>query len=472
MREVSGKSAAFLLSALEQRGVPPERLVKGLPVRLEDLRDGSRRRDWDLHVRLIERMEELVGSGELERIGSESLRVPHLGAARTLAGFMVRPQEVYWMAAHWVGPTYFRHLRYGYEELDPEHVCFSIEIPEEYVPCEAYFRLNLGALRNIPKLVGSEREAEVEMKVSDDRRRCEYHVRLPQTRTLWGALRKFFGVSHVASHAVEELARQQHDLNRGLEELDAAEQTLGAQRGQLQTLDALGQTLVAEIESHRLGERLLEALRDRFGWDGAALWVSDPSGGAPQLVCACGAVEGRPSSHDLNVGGRTAGRLDVWGGEERLGDPPARELLERMLPWIAMAVANARAQRGAQSDDRLEPFRWSGEGPGELFLIVDAEGLVRYAGPGVAQILGLSQDDVVQSDVIDLVHPDDLPSLTETFTSFGEAPGSATVSGARVRHSDGSWRIVEGVGIKVQDEHDRPVYMFSASDVTFRQRAH
>jgi PAS domain S-box-containing protein len=137
-----------------------------------------------------------------------------------------------------------------------------------------------------------------------------------------------------------------------------------------------------------------------------------------------------------------------------------------------MAVANAHAARSTAPEQGPEPFRWSGEGRGELFLIVDADRLVRYAGPGVMQILGVGQDDVVQSDIVDMVHPDDLRRLTETFTSFGDAPGSATFSGARLRHSDGSWRVLEGVGIKVQDEHDRPVFMFSASDVTSRQRAH
>ncbi len=472
MREVSGKAFESLIEGLERRGIAPARLVDGLPVRLEDLRDGHRRMDWNLHVRLIERLEELVGTGGLEEIGSQSLRTPHLGPVRTLAGYMVRPQELYWMAAHWVGPAYISHISYRCEELDAEQVLFSIEIPEGHAPCEAYFRINCGALRRVPTWLGMNQDAEVKMELRADGRRAEFHIRPPRQRSLWGALRKLFGVSRMASHAVEELARQQRDLNRGLRELDAAERTLGDQRGQLQTLDALGHTLVAEIESHRLGERLLEALRERFGWKGAALWVSDPSGGIPELVCASGSVVGRPTSHALTAGARTAGRLDVWGREGKSDDPAARELLERMLPWIAVAVANAHAKGTGDPGERLEPFRWSGVGSGELFLIVDADRLVRYAGPGVVQVLGVAQDDVVESDLVDLVHPDDLPGLTETFTSFGDAPGSATFSGARVRHSDGSWRVFEGVGIKVQDEHDRPVYMFSASDVTFRQRAH
>ena len=50
--------------------------------------------------------------------------------------------------------------------------------------------------------------------------------------------------------------------------------------------------------------------------------------------------------------------------------------------------------------------------------------------------------------------------------SFGEGPGSATFSSARLRHSDGSWRVLEGVGIKVQDENRRPVFKVAASDPT------
>jgi PAS domain S-box-containing protein len=472
MREVSGRAAEFLIEALEQRGIAPERLVEGLPIGLEDLRDSARRRDWALHVRLIERLEELIGTEELERVGSQSLRIGHMGRVRTLAGYMLRPQELYWMAAHWVGPIYFSHLRYQYEELGADEVRFAIEIPEGHVPCAGYFHINRGALRHAPFLLGMEADAEVDMRIDPGGRRAEFRIRPPRQRSLWGALRRLFGTSAVASEAVAELARQQRDLNRGFEELGAAERELEEQRGQLQALDALGQTLVAEIESHRLGEGLLEVLRERFGWEGAALWVSDPSGDEAQLVCASGSVSGRPVPHELRAAGRLAGRLDVWGRDTSARDPAAEELLGRMLPWIAAAVANAHAEQGPAARKGVEPFRWSGAGGAELFLIVDADGLVRYAGPGVQDILGVGQDEVVQQDIVELVHPDDLPHLTERFTSFGEAPGSATFAGTRLRHADGSWRVLEGVGIKVQDEHERPVYMFSASDVSFRRRAH
>lgn len=476
MKEVSGKAAEFLIEALEQRGIRPERLVEGLPVRIEELREGRRRLDWDLHVRLMTRLGDLLGPRALEQVGAESLHRTTLERARALAGYMVRPQELYWMAARWVGPTYFSHLHYRYEELDAEHVRFVIEIPESHTPCEAYFRINCGALRSIPRLLGMEEEAEVEMELSPDGRRAEFLVRPPRRRSLWSALRRLLGTSQVASEAasqaVEELARQQYDLNRGIEELHAAERTVDDQRGQLRTLETLGQTLVSEIESQRLGEQLLEALRERFGWSGAALWAAQPGGADPRLICASGAVTGGPTSHALQRGGRPVGRLDVWGAAEGPESAAATAILRRLLPWIAMAVDQAHGGAGAASDDGVGFFRWSGAGSAELFLIVDADGLVRYAGPGASQVLGVSQDDLLSSDILDLVHPDDWPGLTETFTSFGDAPGSATFSGARVRHADGSWRVLEGVGIKVQDERDRPVYMFSASDVTYRRRAH
>jgi hypothetical protein len=70
------------------------------------------------------------------------------------------------------------------------------------------------------------------------------------------------------------------------------------------------------------------------------------------------------------------------------------------------------------------------------------------------------------------VHPEDWPDLEHTFATSLVGPGSAAFSQARVRHGDGSWRVVEGVGIKVLDEHRRDVYLLACSDATDRQRAH
>ena len=50
--------------------------------------------------------------------------------------------------------------------------------------------------------------------------------------------------------------------------------------------------------------------------------------------------------------------------------------------------------------------------------------------------------------------------------------GPLLVRGIHLGPVGGPWRVLEGVGIKVQDENRQPVFMFSASDITHRQRAH
>jgi len=465
MQECASKSIEYLLQPLQTRGIAPERLTEGLGVDLAGLSGG--RHDWDLHVRLLDRYAELVGGlDELQDAGFAVLDAEQMGPVRALAGYMVGLRQLYWMAAHWVGPTYFTHIRYGVEDLPGGQLRFTIEIPESHRPSLPYFWITKGSLRRAPHLLGISELAQVDMQVEGGL--AVYSIQPPRSRSLWGAVSRVLGFRTAATRAVEVLAEQQRDLNRRTEELQRAEERLGEQLGHLETLDLLGRRLAAQIESEHLGDALLQALRERFGWRGAALWVGSPGGGEMRLASAAGGVEGSPEAHTLAAGGRTVGRLDVWG-LDRPEDPVRQELFGKVLPWIAVAVANAHGEREADA----ESFRWAGgERDSELFLIVDAAGRVRYAGPTVDRILGIEQDAALDVGIQDLVHPEDLPGLQERFTSFGEGPGSATFSSSRLLHSDGSWRVLEGVGIKVQDENRRPVFMFSGSDITDRQRPH
>jgi PAS domain S-box-containing protein len=191
--------------------------------------------------------------------------------------------------------------------------------------------------------------------------------------------------------------------------------------------------------------------------------------GPLELLCHSGGGSGPARPHELRSGGRVVGRLDVWGGEEAR-DPVHRQVFEKMLPWLAMALSSAQAREREDAPPR--EFRWAGETGKDLFLIVDAEGAIRYASPTIEPLLGISQDDASRLGITGIVHPDDWPGLEHIFSATLTGPASAMFSKARVRHGDGSWRVMEGVGIKVLDEHRRDVYLVAASDVTDRQRAH
>jgi PAS domain S-box-containing protein len=71
----------------------------------------------------------------------------------------------------------------------------------------------------------------------------------------------------------------------------------------------------------------------------------------------------------------------------------------------------------------------------EIVTMVDPGGTVRYASPAFGQVLGYDPDDAVGTNILDHVHPEDLPHVLEETekalsegASFPIRPSTATVT--------------------------------------------
>ena len=109
----------------------------------------------------------------------------------------------------------------------------------------------------------------------------------------------------------------------------------------------------------------------------------------------------------------------------------------------------------------------------EIVQVVDPEGTLRYANPAFGRILGYDPEDAVGTmNVIDHVHPDDLPQLLEVTEKVLAEGGVATNKAEyRFRHADGSWRWVQSVGTRLLDDPDVRVVALTVRDVTDRKAA-
>jgi diguanylate cyclase (GGDEF)-like protein/PAS domain S-box-containing protein len=80
-------------------------------------------------------------------------------------------------------------------------------------------------------------------------------------------------------------------------------------------------------------------------------------------------------------------------------------------------------------------------------VVVDAEGVVRYANPSVERLLAVEQGEAVGLHAFDLVHPDDQLSALEGFESTLAASDSRPLPLLiRLRRTDGSWVQTEIIG--------------------------
>jgi PAS domain S-box-containing protein len=113
------------------------------------------------------------------------------------------------------------------------------------------------------------------------------------------------------------------------------------------------------------------------------------------------------------------------------------------------------------------------ENSSEIVTIVDPDGTLRYACPAFGMMLGHDPGEVVgEMNVLDYVHPDDLPRvLRETEKALSEGSIVTNRAEYRFRHKDGSWRWVESVGTHLLDDPQVGGVVVQTWDVTWRKEA-
>jgi PAS domain S-box-containing protein len=79
----------------------------------------------------------------------------------------------------------------------------------------------------------------------------------------------------------------------------------------------------------------------------------------------------------------------------------------------------------------------------DVFTLLDAKGRVRYTSGSVEKVLGYAPSERSGKSAFALIHEEDVPGVTSTFNKVAEAPGAAQAFVCRVKHKDGSWRVVE-----------------------------
>ena len=116
-----------------------------------------------------------------------------------------------------------------------------------------------------------------------------------------------------------------------------------------------------------------------------------------------------------------------------------------------------------------ERFRALVANASDVITVLDAEGTIRYESPAVERMLGYSPEELVGSDPIALVHPDDAAAAQDFFAEILRSPETNVPSTARFQHKDGSWRWLQAVGTNMLDDPAVGGVVVNARDVTERR---
>jgi PAS domain S-box-containing protein len=124
-----------------------------------------------------------------------------------------------------------------------------------------------------------------------------------------------------------------------------------------------------------------------------------------------------------------------------------------------------------QLTERDELFRVISENAADLIALVDADGNRIYNSPAYERVLGYSQEELRTTTSYEQIHPDDRRQVMEAGEKACQS-GHGQRLEYRIRHKDGTWRILESTASVVPSAKGTSTSLVIVNrDITDRKRA-
>jgi len=103
-----------------------------------------------------------------------------------------------------------------------------------------------------------------------------------------------------------------------------------------------------------------------------------------------------------------------------------------------------------QLAERDELFQLITENAADMIAVVDGDGKRLYNSPAYQKVLGYSPEELSSSSSADQIHPSDSARVVEA-AAKARSTGRGQRLEYRMRHKDGSWRILESTASPIQN---------------------
>jgi PAS domain S-box-containing protein len=130
--------------------------------------------------------------------------------------------------------------------------------------------------------------------------------------------------------------------------------------------------------------------------------------------------------------------------------------------WAARVRTRAEEKAHA-SEARLRALV---ENSADGMLLIDREGIIRYASQSTTRLLGYTPAEILGVNGFDLIHPDERERLEDLFQQCLKTPGLPVEAEYRLRHKDESWRHVHGMAVNRLDEPANAAVVVNYKDIT------
>jgi PAS domain S-box-containing protein len=156
----------------------------------------------------------------------------------------------------------------------------------------------------------------------------------------------------------------------------------------------------------------------------------------------------------------------IYSGPVRYGTRE-KELLQFVSTQVAHAIERKQAEQGLRASEQR--FRALIESTSDGIFLLAADGEIIYRSPSGAQMLGLAPGEA-SGTLADRLFPEDGDMIGRTLEDVARKPGEPVLAQARVRRSDGTTAVLDGVFTNLLDDPAVRGIVLNVRDVSERKQ--
>jgi len=239
---------------------------------------------------------------------------------------------------------------------------------------------------------------------------------------------------------------------------------LNAAAGLLLVLDKDGRILLFSGACEKLSGYSFNEARRKHPWD---FLLSPEDSQSAQAIFKDLTEDQFPYSHeDYWITKDATRRLISWSDTALTDD-------KGEVACIVSVGVDITEHKETEEADRqsAEYFRSLVENAADALLILDKDGIIRFKNPSFENILGYKPEELLERNLRELVHPDDVPLLSKALEGVKKQPDSTALMQLRLQSMEGSWVTVEGVSKNFLKDPAVSGIAVTIRDITRRKKA-